>query len=404
MASAFRTNNTFISRICIRSDFSKFCLYWIAFITLCLVAFVIAALHLTVKPMQFQAPTRSLDDILSPDVSLTAEVTSVDPISRIIVMNWYPELTSINCSSEAAFVTDIYLSATLLDTSSPSWTAQPADTPAFRMNSTQICLNLIIPNPSFRTVTKLIASKENLELQKIAEQSTIQSYPFDVYLAPFLLYTRNVETGVISALKISDSFGIAVNFEISLLSSEVNYNALEQNLLLYLIIRRARATVIFVIVVAVTNWLTATAFLTISAATLVYRPHKIYAEMFVVPVGALFAFTSIRANLPGAPAGFGATIDLFTILPVLIIMSFCSFSLLLIILCRRISQETVRGDKDDCDRNGTSMEEGMAPVSLSLNLPHIPPLPPLLLPFESSIAEERDDNSTEGNYPACRVY
>jgi hypothetical protein len=27
--------------------------------------------------------------------------------------------------------------------------------------------------------------------------------------------------------------------------------------------------------------------------------------MFVVPVGALFAFTSIRANLPGAPDGFG---------------------------------------------------------------------------------------------------
>jgi hypothetical protein len=27
--------------------------------------------------------------------------------------------------------------------------------------------------------------------------------------------------------------------------------------------------------------------------------------MFVVPTGALFAFTSIRANLPGAPDGFG---------------------------------------------------------------------------------------------------
>lgn len=51
--------------------------------------------------------------------------------------------------------------------------------------------------------------------------------------------------------------------------------------------------------------LTAMAFLTICTATLVYRPHEIYSEMFVVPVGALFAFTSIRANLPGAPTGFG---------------------------------------------------------------------------------------------------
>ena len=51
--------------------------------------------------------------------------------------------------------------------------------------------------------------------------------------------------------------------------------------------------------------LTAAVFLIISAATLVYRPHEIYSEMFVVPVSALFAFTSVRANFPGAPAGFG---------------------------------------------------------------------------------------------------
>ncbi|KAJ2919396.1 hypothetical protein MD484_g1039, partial [Candolleomyces efflorescens] len=73
---------------------------------------------------------------------------------------------------------------------------------------------------------------------------------------------------------------------------------------------------------------------------MVYPHHGIYSEMFVVPVGALFAFTSIRANLPGAPDGFGTTLDMFSILPVLIIMSFCSFALLLIVLYRRISQIT----------------------------------------------------------------
>ena len=56
--------------------------------------------------------------------------------------------------------------------------------------------------------------------------------------------------------------------------------------------------------------LVATAFLIIVAATLVYSPHQIYSEMFVVPVGALFAFTSIRANLPGAPDGFGKLLRL----------------------------------------------------------------------------------------------
>jgi len=51
--------------------------------------------------------------------------------------------------------------------------------------------------------------------------------------------------------------------------------------------------------------LTAMVFLTICAATIVYPNPEIYSEMFVVPVGALFAFSSVRANLPGAPAGFG---------------------------------------------------------------------------------------------------
>ena len=38
---------------------------------------------------------------------------------------------------------------------------------------------------------------------------------------------------------------------------------------------------------------------------MVYPNPEIYSEMFVVPLGALFAFSSIRANLPGAPDGFG---------------------------------------------------------------------------------------------------
>jgi len=55
----------------------------------------------------------------------------------------------------------------------------------------------------------------------------------------------------------------------------------------------------------ISQGLTAIVFLTICAANIVYPSPEIYSEMFVVPVGALFAFSSVRANLPGAPAGFG---------------------------------------------------------------------------------------------------
>ena len=42
-------------------------------------------------------------------VSLTAEAVSVDPISRTIVMNWYPELISLDCISNISRVYDVYI-------------------------------------------------------------------------------------------------------------------------------------------------------------------------------------------------------------------------------------------------------------------------------------------------------
>ena len=82
---------------------------------------------MTVKPLQFEAPITSLDDIFLPDVcpqylsdriitqrmifqvTLTAEAVSVDPISRTITMNWYPELANLDCKSNISRVFDVYL-------------------------------------------------------------------------------------------------------------------------------------------------------------------------------------------------------------------------------------------------------------------------------------------------------
>ncbi|PPR05773.1 hypothetical protein CVT26_010164, partial [Gymnopilus dilepis] len=242
-------------------------------------------------------------------VSLLAEFISVDPITRTIAMDWYPTLTGLNCSALEPLVVDIYVPNVLLDSGSPSYNATLIDQPAMRLNSTVICTNSI-RYPSFRTITKLAAFKDVvfLEGSGTAGQSTLQNYPFDVYLAEISIYTLNSKTGIIMAPRVSGSFGIAVNFEITLWQEFVSQSVLEDNLMLYFRIGRSTAIQAFVVIVGLTNWLTAIAFMTILTATLVYQPHKIYAEMFVVPVGALFAFTSIRANLPGAPTGFGATI------------------------------------------------------------------------------------------------
>jgi len=34
-------------------------------------------------------------------------------------------------------------------------------------------------------------------------------------------------------------------------------------------------------------------------------PEDVVKELFVIPIAALFAFTTVRSNMPGAPPGFG---------------------------------------------------------------------------------------------------
>ena len=54
---------------CIRlRDSIKFSLYWIVLVASSLIVFMGAASHMQVKPLQFQAPTGSLDDVFVPDV------------------------------------------------------------------------------------------------------------------------------------------------------------------------------------------------------------------------------------------------------------------------------------------------------------------------------------------------
>ena len=52
----------------IKKGLLKFTLYWIALVASCLIVFVISAWHMTVKPLQFQAPVGSLNNIFSPEV------------------------------------------------------------------------------------------------------------------------------------------------------------------------------------------------------------------------------------------------------------------------------------------------------------------------------------------------
>ncbi|KAF9556118.1 hypothetical protein CPC08DRAFT_820643 [Agrocybe pediades] len=290
-----------------------------------------------VNPLSFQAPIMSAIDAISADIELTAEIVAVDPLTRTLTMNWYPTLVT-DCPPSAPITMDIFMPRELFSNGDPSTSADADDKLVYRFNVTKLCAGSGA-DPSFTTVTNIISSKKTIQQQQVSQRATLQSYPFDVYIAQLVMYSRNLGSeSPGKPVRITDSFGIAVNFEVSFLNTFVNggQSGSSEQLFVSLQIQRSAVTKIFVVVVGVANWITAVAFLTISAATIVYRSASIYSEMFVVPIGTLFAFTSIRANLPGSPSGFGTTIDIYTILPVLIIMSFCSVSLLLTILYQRV--------------------------------------------------------------------
>ncbi|KAF8992226.1 hypothetical protein BDQ17DRAFT_1546559 [Cyathus striatus] len=335
----------------------RFILISSAVIGICIGLFTAAASLLVVRPVNFKVP----DNYLGPaEVPFVKEVISVDPIARTFTMDWYPQMSCPRPGENATEkVIDIYLDQGVIDPGSPAFSILPPYSPVYRLNITAICNSQVSTLLSFRTTSKLLNSNLAPGFQGPLS-STLQNYPFDVYYAPFYIYGLDTDTGEYVALNVTRSFGEVVNFQISLYNS---HTTIASPWLRYVLrVERSRATKIFVIMVGITNWLTAVAFILISVSTLIYHSHKIYSEMFVVPVGAVFAFTTIRAGFPGAPSGFGATIDLFTILPVLIIMSLCSFFLLLIILYRRIGiyvnidEECCKGVRN-VDRKGSTSSE-----------------------------------------------
>ncbi|KAF8639483.1 hypothetical protein AX16_010280 [Volvariella volvacea WC 439] len=302
--------------------------------------------------MNFKAPSIYSIDA---NVTLAIELISIDPVARIIVMDWYPTApNAITCSPGSDFVADIYLDPALIDNSTPEFSILPPYSPTCRFNITELCQGTV-RLAAFRTTSKLVASpyrpghhmqacKTTLSMCTLKSlqnqmEPNAETWVRIRYYAQFILFASNPENDERIHLNVTHTFGVAVNFGVTLHAARASL-PLEDERWLHIILRveRSTATKTFVILVIVTQWFTALIFTTITVATFKYRSHKLYFEVFVLPIASLFAFTTIRESFPGAPDGFGDPLDLYSIIPVLILMSICSFSLVLRVLRLRISE------------------------------------------------------------------
>ncbi|TFK24487.1 hypothetical protein FA15DRAFT_592401, partial [Coprinopsis marcescibilis] len=296
--------------------------------------------------------------------TLSAEIVSIDPISRTIIVDWDPSMDRalVNCTAllERPVLREIYipqyiyqrpiceriasnnyLSSSLLDHTSPSWRQEAPYPPLFVYNSSDICPTFLWPQyASFRTVTKLFPGRLRSQDDGGFLTSSRMAYPSDRYFAPFEISVVNPVNSRVSAPTVSNLSSATLGYELSLASVIMKPASIsgDERLLFTLNVSRSRSVKLFVYSTVATSWLVTISFLVMLAGAAVYNEHRIYAEMFVVPIGALFAFTSIRANLPGAPSGFGTVLDAFSIVPVLIIMSSSSFLLLMAVFFKRVRQ------------------------------------------------------------------
>jgi len=270
-------------------------------------------------------------------VRLSTDFRSVDAKEGTLTAEWYP--MPFDCSSPEAII-NFYFDPNILVTSGDGNKEDIASDavetkPTFQINTTTQCNPTLLRHSwaTFRTVSKLVAfSGGDAEVRLT---TNLQFYPFDKYYAPIFVFalvnSTNENVGIVN-----EPFGRPLNFKVELNEAESSNDS--EGLYLALDVTRSNPVKFLGLIITIANWLVTITFLFITAACVVWS-EEVVKEVFVIPIATLFAFTSVRAILPGAPEGFGALIDYFGILPNLVIMTLCSAVLLLVVLVERIAKE-----------------------------------------------------------------
>ncbi|KAJ7176966.1 hypothetical protein C8R46DRAFT_47156 [Mycena filopes] len=308
---------------------------------------------------------KDVDDRVPPtgatkyQVQLIANYLDVDATARTATVDWFP--VPVNCSAPELII-NFFVDPNLLNTGQDGgWdvvsSTAPPTVPIFQFNTTEGCFpNNLRSFPAFRTVFKLTGFGVSGHLSP--RTGTLQAYPYDRYYFQISLFARTATTGDSVGITLGDSFGIPINFDV-ILNKDHSTNT-EEGLSLEFTITRSHAVIGLVITITVANWLVTIAFLWITVAAFVWD-QEVVAEMFVLPIGTLFAFTSVRAGLPGAPDGFGAVVDYYGILPNLGLITLFTSVLLFGILYRRIAASLSPKDEAAGSAAGSGREYPMVP-------------------------------------------
>ncbi|KAI0039646.1 hypothetical protein FA95DRAFT_1567053 [Auriscalpium vulgare] len=157
-------------------------------------------------------------------------------------------------------------------------------------------------------------------------RSTVENYPFDLYYTEIFMFGIENGTNKHVALSIDLTMGVAFGFKVSgmTLSSDDIDNYIANGLTGFsLSITRGVLVKAYVMSIIIAMWIIDLMLVAISIRAVLFG-YKTDSAILVVPIATLFAFTSLRSSMPGAPAAFGAIIDFVGTFPTLAYLLFAT--------------------------------------------------------------------------------
>ncbi|KDQ54707.1 hypothetical protein JAAARDRAFT_209368 [Jaapia argillacea MUCL 33604] len=246
-------------------------------------------------------------------IVLEPNLVAIDPDQQTAIIDWWvlrytcssPDSGSVECDDVSIYFQQTTFPPNLTangTTSSPALTIYGG----WRDNSDPFDVW-----PTFRT---------SLDMTSFNTQRTFQSYPFDKYRLKLFLFAINSSSSV--PISLSDGAGIATGFDAKAYSleawaGELPFISIMIEVTHGLIVR------IYALFIVFSVWIVTLTLLGVCISA-VFLGRGVSASVLVLPVSTLFAVTSLRATLPGAPAGFGAVTDYVGLLPCLAILTFCA--------------------------------------------------------------------------------
>ncbi|KAI0044320.1 hypothetical protein FA95DRAFT_1562383 [Auriscalpium vulgare] len=293
-------------------------------------------------------------------MNLSVDVVTVDPIARVMTLDW--QVIDDSCIPSNFLIGDpfpsncplvnIYVDQNLLAPfqgngnqpqpigSSALSSSALSSTPIFQYNVSSLLL-YASSSAVFRTTLAMYSRSGAIggpvNNRRALERSP-ENYPFDTYATAVIMFAQTNDTSAFVTLSIDDPTGIAFGYYVKAKRLFEDQSAPVDPgfdfVYLPLVISRAALVKTYAIVAIMAMWSITLCLVAIALKAVVFG-HTMDSAALVVPAATLFAFTSLRSTLPGAPAQFGAIIDFVGTLPAIALLLVATVICLMAFLLRR---------------------------------------------------------------------